>query len=150
MKKIVLFFKKLAYVAIAFIISSGFSSCRDDEDTAQISLFGKVVSSKDNVHNGEEIFLSIGNVNIGGSVGIGVQNGTTINGKEIGIPRVHYYVDNKEVGDSNDKSTQFQIKYTVTGLSVGSHTVYATAEPQEKGTTFIGSYTSSTFNVIEE
>lgn len=151
MKKFALFFRSIAFVAIALTISCCLFSCDcDDDPKIEKSLFGTAVSSQQNVHNGDEIYLSIGPVKIDETGSISVESSTTINGKEIGVPMVHYYIDDKEVGKSNDPSTKFAVKYIVKDLSIGNHTLSATAEPQEKGTTFIGSYTSSSFNVVED
>lgn len=128
-----------------------FQSCVEEKEEFTTTVSGTATISKNPVKNGDEVCLSIGGVtiDINGNISttITIDGSVTINGKEVGVPNVHYYIDDKLVGTSNDKAKGYAFKYKVTGLQPGEHVLRAEAVPQEKGTTFRGGYTSTNFVV---
>ena len=158
------FIKATATLIVVSMCLTFFVSCCKDPDS-NFELFplneggtsltktisGTATISKDPVQNGDVVFLSIGPLTFdinGIIVSSTSYSFTIINGKEIGIPMVHYYIDGTEVGQSNDMKHDFAFEYNVSGLEQGTHILSAKAQPQEEGTKFIGEYTESEFTVI--
>lgn len=141
---------KKFFLLSTFLVAMCLTSCDPTffGGSTTISIIGTASISKNPVRNGDEVELFIAPVLIGG-VGISVDNSITINGKTVGIPNVYYYIDDQEVGHSHDKANKFRCVYKVANLAAGEHELRAEAVPQEKGTTFTGGYTSTTFSVEE-
>ncbi len=143
--------KSVSFTIIVLLAGILISACRDDDDddvVYECSINGKATISKDPVKIGDEVYLSIGPLTFdidGQIIKVDANQSTTINGKRI-IPKVHYFIDDNEVGVSNDPETKFATKYVVS-LNEGTHNLRAEAEPQEKNITFSGNYQSSTFTV---
>ena len=109
------------------------------------TISGIATISKNPVHNYDVVQLSIGPAP---GPGITITTYFTFNGKQFGVPMVHYYIDGVEVGQSDDWEHEFAVDYTVSELEEGVHTLSAEARPQEKGTKFEGEYAESEFTVI--
>lgn len=147
MKKLNNFFNVVLCVLFSLI---ALDSCDSDPVVnAQIQDIGQPVCISQNpVTDGDEVYLSINPLFFDEKGDI--IKGESVSDHGIGIPMVRYYIDDKPVGHSNKKSEQFAVKYLVSGLSAGSHTLRAIAEPQEKGVDMHISYTPTQFTVLEK
>lgn len=151
--------KGIIVFALSFVCIALYSCewCKHDEFEPPYmtrTVAGTASISNDTVKIGDSVTLSINPfiiVHDGNSIKIEIayiEGGIEQNGKIYGIPMVHYYIDGFEVGKSNNHEQRFAFQYTVSGLKEGTHTLSATAEPQEESTTFNGEYQSSTFTVV--
>ena len=137
---------------IALVINIVLSACAAEELTGPITISGQVTISKNPIVNGEGVYLSIGTLRFdvsGNLIKVNSYQIASEKNKETGIPKVHYYIDDIEVGSSNDKANNFVIEYT-SHLRQGIHKLRAEAEPQEDNITFTGSYTPTNFFVVED
>lgn len=165
--------KRWMLALVAAPLCLALSSCHCDH-TASESIKGDVVISKKEVKNGDKVFLSIGEIPPS-SITIDSANNTTTIQQNISIsfsfgtltcsscgetffynatPMVHYYIDDKEVGISKEYDRYFACAYTVSGLSVGEHTLSAKAVPlhenDDVAVKYKGEYTSTKFKVTAE
>lgn len=147
----------LALVAAPLCLA--LSSCCDHEAT--VSIKGDVAISKTEVKNGDEVILSIGKIPQSSPIiSITISNNNRSCDKCGKVffydptPMVHYYIDDKEVGISEEADHYFACSYTVSGLSAGEHTLSAKAVPLHENEDieikYEGGYTSTTFKVIAE
>lgn len=141
---------KFSVLSLFFVVFAVlFQGCKEE---IIVSINGTATISKNPVKNGDDVYLSIGKISFDkdGNVIVDLDYHTVINGKEYGIPRVRYFIDDKEVGTSNSRKENYACKYHVAGLQVGEHVLRAEAEPQEDETTFTGEYQSMVFTVEAE
>lgn len=156
-------------VIALFVVASciGQTACCDSTPEANVPIKGTVTISENPVKNGDTVFLSIGSIpkdsidiDSGGNGHTIIKN-TSIsvslsmieyNGEWYtynSVPMVHYYIDDIEVGNSNEYNRYYGFLYKVSGLSVGEHTLSAKAAPQSNYVKFIGEYTSTKFTVAK-
>ncbi len=127
--------KSVSFAIIVLLAGIFISAC--SKETIVISIDGKATISKNPVKIGEEVYLSIASAS---------SQTITENGKRVGVPKVHYFIDDNEGGSSNDPEKNFAIKYVVS-LKEGTHELRAKAEPQDEDIKYTGSYRSTSFIV---
>lgn len=97
------------------------------DDTVTVNFKGQIAISKENVHDGENVNVSVTNIE-----GLDVLNKTEYKNKPEYAVEVEYFIDNKSIGKSSDMTNGFAFNYDITGLTIGSHTLSATCKGGSK------------------
>lgn len=99
----------------------------ESKDYVTVNVKGNVALSKEKVHDGDMLTMSLINIE-----GLGVLNSEDYRNKEEYAIEVEYFVDNKSVGKTSDMSTGFAMEYNVKGLATGVHEVSASCKGGSK------------------
>jgi hypothetical protein len=146
--------RRIAFIMIASLINLILASCISIEiyDPSSIKISGQAMISKNPIRNGERVYLSIDTLRFDASGNLIRENSYQIafkNGNGNGVIMVHFFVDDIEVGSSNDKANNYVIEYTP-HLREGFHKLRAEAVPQEDDITYTGSYQPTNFFVMKD
>ena len=138
---------KECFVMIAILCIVVFvASC--DKTEGSVSFSGKVEVTPSVARIGDDVTFCIGKLFSVGGVTTSYDNSTTINGKEV-VKSVVYYIDGNEINESSDKGNGYTLKYKVSGLSVGSHTVTAHCNSNFKDIEIVEAISSGTLTIEE-
>lgn len=99
----------------------------ESDDSVMVNLKGNVAVSKEQVHNGDMLTISLANTE-----GLDVLNKDDYRDKAEYTIEVVYFVDNMMVGKSSDKNNGFALDYNVKGLEPGVHNVSASCKGGSK------------------
>lgn len=117
--------------------------CDKTEVSGSISISGKVDVSPSIAKVGDEVTITILGIDdfLKGS-------STNINGKET-LKSIVYYIDGDEISESSDRVSKFTIKYKVSELAVGAHTVTARCESNFKDVVIKENISSGSLTIEE-
>ncbi len=143
--------KRYIVIVLAIVSLIGLQSCDKVLDmgiSGSGTFYGAVAVTPSVIKNGETVTFSIEPIKIsGGELSIGISTSTSVNGKDV-IKSISYYVDNKKVASSDNKTKNYSVDYVVTDLDPGEYTVTAHCESNFKDYTIIDNITEATI-IIE-